>query len=144
MIERCVDANVAIKWVIATESDREKALALLQDSIRSGITLIAPPLFPVEVDSIIRKRVHNGSLTFDQGVQAYAQLDNAPVQMLDPPGLRQRAREIAERFNQRLVYDSLYAALADLRGCELWTADTRFQRVVKADLPFVRHIADYL
>jgi predicted nucleic acid-binding protein len=60
-MERCVDANVAIKWVIATESEREKALALLQDSIRAGITLIAPPLFPVEVDSIISKRVHNGS-----------------------------------------------------------------------------------
>lgn len=58
MTERCVDANVAIKWVIATESDREKALALLQDSVHAGIALIAPPLFPVEVDSIIRTRVH--------------------------------------------------------------------------------------
>lgn len=143
MTERCVDANVAIKWIIATESDREKALALLRDSIRSGITLIAPPLFPVEVDSIIRKRVHNGSLTRDERVQAYAQIDAGPVQIVNPPGLRQRSREIAEQFNQRLVYDSLYAALADLQHCELWTADTRFHRVVKADLPFVRHIADY-
>ena len=144
MKERCVDASVAIKWVIATESEREKAVALLQDSIRAGVTLLAPALFPVEVDSIIRKRVHNGSLTRDEGVQAYAQLDAVPVQIIEPPGLRQRAREIAERFNQRLVYDSLYAALADLRQCDLWTADTRFHRVVKADLPFVRHIADYL
>lgn len=144
MTERCIDANVAIKWVIATESEREIALALLQESIRAGITLIAPPLFTVEVDSIIRKRVHNGSLTIDEGVRSYAQLDAVPIQVIDPPGLRQRAREIAEQFNQRLVYDSLYAALADLRQCELWTADTRFHRVVKAELSFVRHIADYL
>lgn len=144
MMERCVDANVAIKWVIASESEREQALALLHESIRDGITLIAPPLFAVEVDSIIRKRVHNGSLTLEEGVQAYVHLDSVPVQIVDLPDLRRRAREIAEQFNQRLVYDSLYAALADLRQCELWTADTRFHRVVKADLPFVRHIADYL
>src|ERR1700722_4554386 len=41
-----------------------------------------------------------------------------------------------------LVYDSLYAALADLRQCELWTAHTRFYRVVKADVLFVKHIAE--
>lgn len=143
-MQRCVDASVAIKWVIATETDRERALALLQDSVHAGITLIAPPLFPVEVDSIIRKRVHNGSLTAEEGVQAYARLEAIPVQIVDEPGLRQRSREIAEQFNQRHVYDSLYAALADLRQCELWTADTRFHRIVKSDLLFVKHIADYI
>ena len=30
MTERCVDANVAIKWVLTTESEREKALILQQ------------------------------------------------------------------------------------------------------------------
>jgi hypothetical protein len=49
--ERCVDANVAIKWVIATKGEREKALALLQDSIHAEMTLIASPLFAVEVDT---------------------------------------------------------------------------------------------
>ena len=112
--------------------------------MRAGISLIAPPLFPVEVDSSIRKRVHNGSLTVKEGVQAYKQLDAIPVQIVEELGLRYRSREIAEQFNQRLVYDSLYAALADLRRCELWTADTRFNRVVKADLQFVKHIAEYV
>src|SRR5580692_9358320 len=103
MTERCVDANVAIKWVIASETDRRNALALLQDSIRTGIMLIAPSLFPIEVDSIIRKRVHNGSLTAEEGVHAYEQLDAIPVQIVEEPALRHRAREIAEQFNQRLV-----------------------------------------
>jgi predicted nucleic acid-binding protein len=143
MTERCIDANVAVKWVVGSEADRDKALALLQDSIHAGITLIAPTLFPVEIDSIIRKRVHNGSLTAREGVQAYSQLDAIPVQIIEEAGLRHRSREIAEQFNQRLVYDSLYTALAELRQCELWTADTRFHRVVKADLLFVKHIAEY-
>lgn len=143
MTERCVDANVAAKWALTMESDHDRALALLYDSIASGITLIAPPLFPVELDSIIRKRVHNGSLTAEQGRQTFVILDAIPVEILTPEGLRLRARSIAEQFNQRFVYDAYFAALADLRGCELWTADTRFHRVVKNDLPFVKHIADY-
>ena len=102
------------------------------------------PLFAPEVDSYVRQRVHNGSLTQEEGKQAYDDLDVVPIQILEPEGLRQRAREIAEQFNQRLCYDSVYAALAELRRCELWTADTRFHRVVKNDLPFVKHIADYL
>ena len=143
MTERCVDANVAIKWVIASEGDRDNALALLRDSLQTGIVLIAPPLFPAEVDSIIRKRVYNGSLTAEEGVQAYSVLDTLPVVVVDEPGLRRRSREIAEQFNQRLVYDSLYAALADIRHCAFRTADTRFHRVVKADLSFVRHITEF-
>jgi predicted nucleic acid-binding protein len=83
-------------------------------------------------------------LTVEQGIRAYEQLDAIPVQIVEELGLRRRSREIAERFNQRLVYDSLYAALADLRQCELWTADTRFHRVVKADLMFVRHSSEYV
>jgi len=32
----------------------------------------------------------------------------APVEVVDMSGVRQRAREIAEQFNQRLVYDATY------------------------------------
>src|ERR1043166_5737378 len=118
MKELCVDANVAAKWALPMESDHDRALALLSDSIVSGITLIAPPIFPVELDSIIRKRVHNGTLSAEQGQQAFAILDAIPVEILTPDKLRLRARAIAEQFNQRFVYDAYFAALADLRECE--------------------------
>ena len=45
-----------------------------------------------------------------------------------------RAREIARQSNQERVYDSIYAALAELRGCELWTADKAFYDAVKSKL----------
>ncbi len=88
--------------------------------------------------------MHNGSFTAEDGARAFAHLDMIPVRIVSAPGLRNRSREIAEQFNQRLVYDSLYAALADIRQCEFWTADTRFHRVVKEDLPYVKHISEYL
>jgi predicted nucleic acid-binding protein len=53
------------------------------------------------------------------------------------------ARNRAARFGQRKIYDSLYAALAELRGCEFWTADKVFYDAVKAGLPFVKYLPDY-
>lgn len=47
MQERCVDASVAIKWVIKGERWRKKARRLLMDSLIAKFTLIAPPLCEV-------------------------------------------------------------------------------------------------
>ena len=57
--------------------------------------------------------------------------------------IRQRAREIAEQFNQPTVYDATYAALAELRGCDFWTADKLFYDAVKKVLTFVKYLPDY-
>jgi predicted nucleic acid-binding protein len=141
--DRCVDASVAVKWAVKGEPFRAKAFALLRESGALGLTLIAPPHFSSEVDSAVRKRVFLGKMTAAEAKKAYAILDAAPVAIVDESGTRQRAREIAEQFNQRFVYDATYAALAESRGCEFWTADKAFCDAVKATLPFVKHLPDY-
>ena len=105
--------------------------------------MIAPPIFESELDSIICRRVFEGRLTLSEAHLAYSVLDNMPVQITAHPDLRKRAREIAEQFNQKHVYDSTYAALAELRGCEFWTADKAFYDAVKAALPFAKYLPDY-
>ena len=143
MIERCVDASIAVKWAVKGEPFRAKALAFLRDAGIRGIRLIAPPIYTSEADSAICKRVFDGRMTPDEARKAYAILDVAPVEIVDLPGVRQRAREMAEQFNQRFVYDATYAALAELRGCEFWTADKAFYDTVKAVLTFVCYLPDY-
>jgi predicted nucleic acid-binding protein len=59
------------------------------------------------------------------------------------PQLRKRARDIARQFQQRNVYDSVYAALAELRGCDLWTADKHCYDAVTVKLKFVKFLPDY-
>jgi predicted nucleic acid-binding protein len=81
-------------------------------------------------------------MTAVEAKKAYAILDAAPVQIMHTPRARQRAREIAEQFNQRSVYDATYAALADLRGCDFWTADKLFYDAVKGVLTFVKYLPD--
>jgi len=143
MPERCVDANIAVKWFIKGEAFRRKALKLLRESVESGITLIAPPLFESETDSVIQTRLVERRTTKDVADQTFALLDNAPVVIVTHPHLRQRARELAYQFNQRKVYDATYAALAELRGCEFWTADKVFYTALKAGLTFVKYLPDY-
>jgi predicted nucleic acid-binding protein len=143
MVQRCIDANIAIKWFIKGEAFRYKALKLLRESQASDITLIAPPLFEMETDGVIQTRVVDMRTTIEVADKTLALLDNAPVVIVTHPRLRQRAREIARQFNQRKVYDATYAALAELRGCEFWTADKAFYDAVKAVLPFVKYLPDY-
>jgi len=142
-MERCVDASIAVKWAVKGEPFRGKAQAFLRDAAARNIRLIAPPHFVSEVDSAIRKRVFDGKMVSAEAEKAYTILDAAPVRIVEVSHLRQRAREIAELSNQRFVYDATYAALAELCGCEFWTADKVFYDKVKAVLTFVKYLPDY-
>jgi len=143
MSECCVDASIAVKWAVQEEPFRQEACDFLSHAGESGIILIAPPIFIPEIDSVIRKRVFDGRMTINEAQKAYAILDNAPVEIMHLPPIRHCARRIAEQFNQRFVYDATYAALAELRGCEFWTADKVFYNAVKATLTFVKYLPDY-
>lgn len=143
MAERCVDASVAIKWYIKGEAFRKKAERFLRDSLSAGYAFIAPPLFEMEMDSIVQTRVVEGRATSVIADNTLAEIDQVPVKIMTHPRLRQRAREIARQFNQRKVYDATYAALAELRGCDFWTADKAFYDAVKANLHFVKCLPDY-
>ncbi len=105
--------------------------------------LIAPPLFEMETDSIIQTRLVEGRTTADVADKTLDLLLSAPVVIVTHPQLRQRARQIARQFHQRKVYDATYAALAEIRGCEFWTADKVFYDDVKAVLSFVKYLPSY-
>jgi len=143
MPERCVDASLAVKWVLRGEAWRRKARTFLLDSLTAGLTLIAPPLFEYETESVLQERLHSGGLTVTETDTALARLMAINVQIVTHPDMIKQARGIARRFNQPGIYDSLYAALAELRGCEFWTADKAFYDAVKMALPFVKHLLDY-
>jgi predicted nucleic acid-binding protein len=143
MSELCVDASIVVKLVLHGEPHRPLARKLVQDALANQVALIAPPYFEAEVDTVICKRLHSGRLSVREARAAFVGLDKVPVQLLTDPQLRQHAREFAERFNQHTVYDCTYAALAELRGCDFWTADKVFYDAVKSALSFVKYLPDY-
>jgi predicted nucleic acid-binding protein len=143
MPERCVDASVAIKWVIKEEPWRKAARKCLRDTLATGVVLIAPPLFQYETESVIQRRLHAGIMTVEEADLALARLAIIGVRIVAPRNLVDRAREIARQFRQPRIYDALYAALAALRGCEFWTADKAFYDDVQKELLFVKYLPDY-
>lgn len=143
MAEQVIDASVAIKWVVRGEPFRNKARQLLRDARLKSITLIGPSLLEYEVESNLQRRLHYGRTTVtavDASLNAFYAVG---VRIITHPDMVRSAREIARQFKQERIYDALYTALAELRGCEFWTADKTFYDAVKIDLPFVRYLPDY-
>jgi predicted nucleic acid-binding protein len=131
-----VDASIAMKLVL-NQADSEVARTLWQGWAEAGEVLVAPVLFRAETFSVLRRKVREQVLTEAEGDEAYAVLESLPVHLTEPDGLYRLAWGFARRFNQPTIYDSCYVALADLTGCEFWTADARLAHAVEADLPWV-------
>ncbi|MBI2502433.1 MAG: type II toxin-antitoxin system VapC family toxin [Candidatus Latescibacteria bacterium] len=115
----------------------------MREVIAADIVLIAPPLFEYEVESALQRRLQSGAMTSEETDRALLQLSAIGVRILAPEDMIRRARVIARRFAQPAIYDSLYAALAELRECEFWTADKEFYEAVHGGLAFVRYLPDY-
>lgn len=142
--EVCVDASLAVK-VVVTEPDSDKADALFDEWANEGKQLIAPAFFGVETDSILRQKVAlRKELTPEQAEAAFAKLQTLPIQQIAVLGQRQRAWEMAAAYGFATVYDATYLALAELRGCEFWTADERLFNRVKDTLTFVKWLQNYI
>ncbi|MYH49013.1 MAG: type II toxin-antitoxin system VapC family toxin [Gammaproteobacteria bacterium] len=132
-----VDASLAVKWLVE-EDDSDKAHALLQSWEARDVTRIAPHLLPFEVAHALHRRTLRGELKAGDGARMIARLLESRLELRQPPGLHVRALRLAGQLNQSAVYDAHYLALAEMLGCELWTADERFYRAASPGIDVVR------
>jgi predicted nucleic acid-binding protein len=77
----------------------------------------------------------------ERGQRAVAWLRRLPVRIADIPADRERAFELARRYDNWPVYGMLYVALAERLGTEYYTADERLRSRL-AHLPWVRGTTD--
>lgn len=140
-----VDANVAVKWVIDEDFTNE-ARTLLQDSRTQQRPLVGPPLLTTEVVSIIYQRLRSRAperhLAAEEAQRALQEFLAIPMQLLAPEDLYQRAFNLAWDGLTN-TYDSLYVALAQMLGVEMWTDDQNLLRALGSSAPWVRSIRDY-
>ena len=137
-----IDASVAVKWVV-NEEFSENAIQLLKDVKENGTMMIAPPMFDFEVESALQNRLYRDEITeniVDESLKVFYEI-GVIVETHDK--LTLKAREIARKFNQRAIYDSAYAALAMLNGCEFWTADYEFFKKAITAISNIKFIGDY-
>ncbi len=136
----CVDAGLVIK-LVTQEPDSEQVDALFAGWQSQKARLIAPAFAVAEIDSVLRQKVHRGQLSPEAADRSFAAACQVPLRTPVIKGHRQRTWEIAKAFQFPQAYDAAYLALADLAGCEFWTADQKLYERVNGRLAFVRHIS---
>ncbi len=142
-LEQVIDANVALRWLIITEPLRYKAKQLFLDARKRRTVLIGPPLLEYEVESSLQRLYTQGKIDITVTNKSLSAFYAARVRIETHPGVVVRTREIARQYNQLRIYDSLYATLTELRGCDFWTADYNFYKEASKGLGFVKNLADY-
>jgi predicted nucleic acid-binding protein len=129
MSELVVDASVAVKWLVS-EDLSDKASDVLS---RSDI-LIAPAFLTTEVASVLWKKVRKGEIPAAAAATCLATLDTFDISFYPTESILGSALAIAISSG-RSVYDSLYVALAEIRGCTFITADERLVNGLKQTRP---------
>jgi predicted nucleic acid-binding protein len=96
-----------------------------------------------EISSALYKRFQAGELSLAEAQQMLDEVPYFPIRVQSPVGLARRAFEIAAQFRMKWVYDAFYVALAEVMGCELWTADARLHEMVHDAYPNVRLLTEF-
>lgn len=138
----CVDASVALKLVL-NEEHSDRARALWASWIADEVEVIAPFHLAFEVTSVIRNHVYRGEISAQAGEWAFTAIHAQDIRLAHPAGLLERAWQLSQQFSRPTAYDTAYLALAELRGCALWTADGRLYRAVQGALAWVKWLGDY-
>lgn len=120
-----VDASVFLKLFV-DEADSEQALRFFTHANDAEHTLLVPPLFQIEVLSVIaRHRIH-----FDTVYDILATyLSTNMHEVAYSERLLRTALSISRHGNEReghpSMYDALYHATAITQNCDFITADNR-------------------
>jgi predicted nucleic acid-binding protein len=114
-----VDASIAVKWFLP-EIHGDAAVRLLG----GDHSLVAPDLLFPEVGNVLWKPVRRREATVSEAQATLDALASLPIEVQGSPPLMPLAFEIAGHAS-RSVYDTLYLAVAVLRGCRLVTADRK-------------------
>ena len=138
----CVDASVVLKLLLF-ETDSEKAHALWASWIEQDVQAVAPCHLAFEVVSVIRNHVYRRSISAEAGQLAFEAFGAQDITLVHPERLDERAWELAEQYGRPTACDAHYLALAELLGCDLWTADRRLINALKGASPWVKWLGDF-
>jgi predicted nucleic acid-binding protein len=133
----CLDASLVLAWLLPAE--RTPHVTDIWDGLlRKGDELLGPPLLFIEVTSVLREKLAQRQITSQEAELAFSAFQLLPIARAWPEKLHTKAWGIAKALDQRKAYDAHYLALAEIEGCELWTADRRLYNAVGGRMPWLK------
>jgi len=136
-----VDASFALKLVLP-EGHSEHVRRMWEAWVKEGTDVSAPYLLIYEVVSVLRNKVFRGELRPEEGEAALLAIEAQGIRLLHVEGLEHVAWELATELNRPAAYDTTYLALAQVLGCEFWTADAKLKHAVQGRLPCLRWVGE--
>ena len=141
MVAVCLDASLVLAWLLP-EQLSGAAFVLKERWDEEGAELVAPSLVQMEVPSSLRQAVYRGRITIDEGDEALKAFLEMDIRICQPEGLLGRAWELGKAVNAPRLYDLYYLALAEMEGCELWTADRRLVNLAGSHSAAAKWVGD--
>jgi predicted nucleic acid-binding protein len=120
----------------------DEALFLLGVWRGENTTLVAPALLAFEVTSTLRRYVYLKRISPAHGEKAFEGFLRMNIRLSHQRGIFPLAWRLAKQLDRPRAYDTAYLALAQLRGCEFWTADERLYNTVSTELGWVKWLGN--
>ncbi len=134
-----IDANLAVYVLTAAISSYAEVQSFLERQIEAGRPWFAPHLWRLEVVSTLHKLRRAGHLHENLLHEVLESFWQWPVEIIPADrAIIEQALQWAERIRDRVIYDSVYLALAEHMGADFWTADGQlYRRAQEAGADFV-------
>ena len=120
-----LDASVVVDWLITPVDADTPAQRLRAEFERTEEHLIAPRLLLEECLNAFLTGIRRRQWSTAAADAAARLLSALPVEIVDIGRDRERAWELARRYDNHPLYDMVYVALAERLGHRLVTADRR-------------------
>jgi predicted nucleic acid-binding protein len=118
-----IDASVAVKWVLQEQHSSVAEEFLAQD-------LLAPALLQIECANVFWHKVLKQEMDAAVAEIALRAIFGVGIELVADEALLLHSLSMANQIKHP-VYDCLYAALAELRGAPMVTADEKFVRTYR-------------
>lgn len=138
-----VDASVVVDWVTPGVGDDLPVRRLAKLWQRSNEPLVAPRQLLAETMNALLTGIRRGRWSSADADAGSSLLERLPIRLIDTDADRQRAWELARRYDNWPICDMIYVAVAERLGHRLVTADRRLATRLR-HLDWIRSPEDVL
>ena len=133
-----IDASVINKLFLPNEEGYDKAGFIVQQHLQGKEKIIVPDLLFYEVANTL---ITKSSIPLSIALLSINDLYSFNLEIFHPSDKNMKTAASLAKKHRVSVYDASYAVLAQEKGCDLITADSKFAKQVNA--AFIKTLNEY-